>query len=165
MKGIDVPIERLRSKFDNSLWTDADTTFYGRIFRIDRDGIKPMNFVYPKDYEDVLTDDRLDALCFFDVLPTADYDGGFSSTVWIQFAVNLSALYGGVTERATEYAHEDALKVIKRVGGFSVTGLVRGIEAFADYTGVKVSDDMQPYYIFRIRQNSKIQTLINEYKY
>ena len=54
MTGIDVRIEELRSYLESKLWTGNDVTFYGRIFRqIKNDGIVPMNFVAPIDYQDV----------------------------------------------------------------------------------------------------------------
>ena len=160
MTGIDVRIEELRSYLESKLWTGNDVTFYGRIFRqIKNDGIVPMNFVAPIDYQDVLTDDMKDGICFFDVQPSEDYDNQFQADVWIQFALNLKALYPTETtagERATEYAHRDVIKYIKKKWSVnSITGLVRGITAFDDYTGVKATDDYQPFYIFRINTTIK----------
>ncbi len=164
MTGIDVRIEELRSFLESKLWTSNDVTFYGRIFRqIKNGGIVPMNFVAPIDYQDVLTDDMKDGICFFDVQPNEDYECQFQADVWVQFALNLAELYPTETaagERATEYAHRDVIKYISRKwGDNSITGLVRNITAFDDYTGVKPTDDYQPFYIFRI--NTTIKYPIN----
>lgn len=160
MKGIDVRIEDLRSYFESKLWTANDTTYYGRIYRnIKEDGILPQNFDGSIDYLDTLTTDKKDAICFFDVQPSEDYDNQFTATVWIQFAVNLEKLYPTETaagERATEYAHHDVIQAIKKKWSVdSITGLVRGIAAFDDYVLVKPSDDYQPFYIFRIETEIK----------
>ena len=163
-KGIDVRIESLRAKLESDLWTFNDVSFYGRIFRIpDAEGnITPMRFIYPQDYEDVLTNDTKDGVVFFDVQPDESFEGSsFQSEVWICFAIDLDKLYPSVkSERATEYAHEDVLKIVKRKwGNNSITGLVRGITAFSDYSGVKFTDDDQPFYIFRL--NTEIKYPIN----
>lgn len=164
MKGIDVRIEELRSYFESKLWTGKTTTYYGRIFRnVKEGGIIPMSFDGSIDYLDTLTTDKKDAICFFDVHPSEDYDSIFESNVWIQFAVNLKKLYPTETaagERTTEYAHEDVVKLIKRKWGIrSIDGLVRGLPAFDDYVNVKFTDDYQPFYIFRI--NTTIKYPIN----
>jgi len=85
---------------------------------------------------------------FFDVQSSEDYTSRFKSDVWICFAVNLKALYPSIAERATEYAHEDALKIIKKTS-FKPTGLVRGLDAFSEYNLVKETDNMNQFYLFR----------------
>ena len=149
MKGIDIPIESLRSFYETNLWNGNNTTFYGRIFRIKKgNDIIPMDYKGGIDYRDTLLDDKKDAICFFDVLPDEDL---YNPTVWIQYAVNLKKLYPSVTERATEYAHEDAINAT-RLGspGTKITGIVRGLPAFEPYAMVKDRDDYQPYYLFRL---------------
>lgn len=160
MKGIDVRIEDLRSYFESKLWTGKDTVYYGRIFRnVKNGGILPMSFDASIDYLDTLTTDKHDAICFFDVQPSEDYDSQFEAKVWVQFAVNLARLYPTETaagERTTEYAHADAVKWISRKwGDKSIDGLVRGLPAFDDYATVKFTDDYQPFYIFRIETTIK----------
>ena len=149
--GIDISIERLRSKFENSLYTGNDCNYYGRIFRHQYDdGIVPQRWITPKDAEDVLLNDKVDLTSFFDVQPTDSYDGVFVSNVWICFSVNLSNLHPTLTRNeATETVHKNVLKEIKKIGGWKVNNLVRGITAFSDYARVKDSDDRHPYYLFR----------------
>ena len=157
-KGIDVPIARLNAIFSSDLWVSPLTyTQYGRIDRIVKnDGIIPMAYdATMKKYIDVLLNGKIDALSFFDVQPIEPYSGNFTSTVWICFGVNLEKLYPLVTtERATEYAHEDALKQIKKTQ-FKVTGLVRDYTAFSDYNLVKTGDDMNQYHLFRFNTEVK----------
>jgi hypothetical protein len=160
-KGIDVPIARLNTLFTDNLWTDKTYTKYGRIYRNQKaDGIYPEAFNANGDYGDVLLNDKINALSFFDVQPEETLSGSrFVSDVWIAFAVNLTKLYPTVTtERATEYAHQDALVQIKK-SNFKVTGLVRGFDAFSDYSLAKPEDSMNPFYLFRF--NTEIKYDIN----
>jgi len=153
-KGIDIQIERLQDRFKDKLWTSVSSTnkdYFGRIYRNERDGdVIPQRFVSGNDYKDVLLNDKKAVTCFFDVQPEESYEFQFNANVWILFAVNLKTLYPSITDRATEYVHEDVVREIKKIGGWNVTGLVRGLPAFADYSLVKDSDDMQPFYLVRI---------------
>jgi len=155
-KGIDIPIEALVTKFTSKLWTGNINVFRGRIQRTIRDGGSIPEWYNPttKRYEDVLLNDRVDSTVFFDVQSSEDYHSLFTADVWICFAVNLEKLYSSVTERATEYAHEAALKVIKK-SSFNVTGLVRGLDAFSEYELVKESDNMNQFYLFRFNTTVK----------
>ena len=161
-KGIDIPIARLNALFATNLWVSPLTyTQYGRIYRNERqDGIHPEAFnATSKDYEDVLQNDGLNALSFFDVQPNEDFNGNFLADAWIAFAVNLEKLYPSVTtERATEYAHQDALIQINK-SSFKVTGLVRGFAAFSDYVLARPEDSMNELYYFRY--NTEIKYDIN----
>jgi len=149
-KGIDILIDRLITRFENYLYTSNDCEFNGRIFRnVKQDGIVPEVFENGE-YRDVLLNDNKDLTCFFDVQPNETYDFHYVSEVWVCFSVNLSNLHAGVSERATEYVHENVIKQIKKIGGWKVTGLVRGLPAFADYARVKPSDDLHDYYLFRV---------------
>lgn len=150
-KGIDIPIGRLLTQFIANLWTGNTNVFKGRIQRtIRNEGTIPEWFNPDTNaYEDVLLNDRVDSTCFFDVQPAEKYDNRFKAEVWICFAINLKKLYPGVSERATEYAHEDVLKIIKKKSSFKPTGLVRGLDAFSDYELVKESDNMNQFYLFR----------------
>lgn len=158
-KGIDIQIDNLKTRFTNNLWTSinsSDKDWFGRVFRnIRNDEVIPERFV-SGEYKDTLLNDKKTVTCFVDVLPEETYEFMFDSEVWVLFAINLSKLYPTVTtERATEYAHEDVIKQIKRVGGWSVTGLVRGLPAFETYGFVKPADNLHPFYLFRINCNVK----------
>jgi hypothetical protein len=160
-KGIDVPIANLNTVFTDNLWTDKVYTKYGRIYRNIREGgISPEAFnAITGEYSDVLLNDKIDAHSFFDVQPAEEYTGNFNADVWVCFAVNLKKLYPSVTtEMATEYAHEDALRQIKKKN-FKVTGLVRGFDAFSDYELAKPEDSMNPFYLFRF--NTEVKYPIN----
>lgn len=155
MKGIDVEIEKIRVYLTAKLWVGKTVTFNGRIFRNVKNGETiPETFVNGIDYTDVLLDDTKDAIVFFDVQPNETFEGHFTADVWICFAVNLTRLYSTITtERATEYAHEDAFKWVRRK--CDITGLVRGYPAFSDYSRVKETDNFHPFYLFRL--NTKIK--------
>jgi len=154
--GIDIPIDNLVLKFISELWTDKNNVFKGRIQRtIKSDGTYPEWFnPNTGDYEDVLLNDAVDSVCFFDVQSNEDYTSRFNADVWICFAINLKTLYPLISERATEYAHKDAIDIIKRFSSFKPTGIVRGLDAFNDYKLVKITDNMNKFYLFRV--NAKI---------
>lgn len=159
MKGIDVEIKRMTDWLTAKLWTDKTVAINGRIFRNQKNGETiPEKYVSGIDYQDVLLDDTKDAIIFFDVQPNETFDGNFNSDVWVCFAVNLSKLYSSVTtERATEYAHEDAVKWIQK--RWTITGLVRGFPAFSEYSRVKESDNFHPFYLFRINTTVKYKKI------
>lgn len=157
-KGVDIPIARLNTLLTNKLWTDKTYTKYGRIYRNEHeDGVHPEAFdANSEDYTDVLHDDALDALSFVDIQPEEELGGSlFVADAWICFAVNLKKLYPLVTtERATEYAHQDALIQIKK-SNFKVSGLVRGFAAFSDYVLARPEDSMNELYYFRFNTEIK----------
>ena len=151
-KGIDIPIDALVAKFISKLWVGETNVFKGRIQRItDNNGnVRPKWFDSSNNrYTDVLLHKSNASTSFFDVQPTEEYDNRFIADVWICFAINLKTLYPSITERATEYAHEDVLKIIKKNSSFKPTGLVRGLDAFNEYNLVKESDNMNQFYLFR----------------
>lgn len=157
-KGVDIPIARLNTLFTNNLWTGNTYTKYGRIYRNERqDGIHPEAYdASTGDYLDTLQDDTLEALSFIDVQPDESLSGSrFVADAWIAFAVDLEKLYPSVTtERATEYAHQDALIQISK-SNFKVTGLVRGFAAFGDYVLARPEDSMNEKYYFRYNTEIK----------
>ena len=151
-KGIDIPIDALVAKFTSKLWAGKTNVFKGRIQRVtDNNGnLRPKWFDPSSNrYTDVLLQKSNASTSFFDVQPTEEYDNRFIADVWICFAINLKTLYPAITERATEYAHEDVLKIIKKNSSFKPTGLVRGLDAFSEYNLVKESDNMNQFYLFR----------------
>ena len=149
-KGIDIPIEALVTKFTNKLWVGNNNVFRGRIQRVLRNGETFPEYYdsTEKRYKDVLLNSKVDSTVFFDVQPTEEYANQFRADAWICFSVNLKALYPSVSERATEYAHEAALKIIKK-SSLKPVGLVRGLDAFSEYDLVKQTDNMNDFYLFR----------------
>lgn len=154
MKGIDIPIEKIRSKLESNLFTENDFTAYGRVFRLESYNKRPVPARYTGDreYRDVLLDDFKDGICFFDVLPRRGAAMGYNSTVWICFALDLEKLFPGVGERATEYAHELVYNQL-RTTILSDLVLITGLSAFRDYDLVDSNDNLQPYYLFRFEAN------------
>ena len=150
-KGIDIPKNALVAKFTSKLWTGKTNVFKGRIQRtIREEGEVPEWYnSTSEDYENVELNDTVASTVFFDVQSAEEYDNRFKADVWICFAVNLKTLYPLISERATEYAHEDVLKIIKKNSSFKPTGLVRGLDAFSEYNLVKESDNMNEFYLFR----------------
>lgn len=148
MKGIDIPIAKQMTQFENKLWTDKEFSIVGRIQRdevFNRRPIPMMLIPGTKEYRDVLLDSNFDARCFFDVLSNR---GNNRATVWICFIVNLEKLYPNVSERATEYAHADVKNLLLQ-GPFTPTGLITDLAAFREYDLIESSDNLQPFYLFR----------------
>jgi hypothetical protein len=154
-KGVDIPINSLVETMTNKLWTGNTTDYNGRVYDNEKKaknqllGINPEIFDSGIDYKEKLLSDKLDATVFFRVTDT-DYEERIS-IVQIYFSVNLEKLYPTVTtERADEYAVNEATKLIKW-SEFRIQNVVRGKPAFDDYFGAdQNSDDMQPFYLFRL---------------
>jgi len=149
-KGIDIPIDAQKTLFSTYLWPTFSRLFYGRCMRNYRD-----EKLWPEvmtagtsEYVDVQLNDRYDVISFFDVLPTRTPE---SATVDIYFAVKLTKLYPSITERATEYALADAIYRVKQSGYFTVEEITDGYESWSQWAGVKREDNMQPFYLFRLR--------------
>jgi len=162
--GIDLPIQQMQQLFINNLWPTIDTQdkmFYQRVFRNERNGN-----LYPEvliegtnDYQEVEFDDRLSALCWFDVAnETNSYDlGQINQNVGIFFAVNLSVLYPTLSHRAIEEAHLDVQKIItKRIGEWNIQGIITNMDAYGDFsTDRLMPSNMQPWHVFRFDCNLK----------
>lgn len=151
-KGIDTPIDAQVTLFTSYLWITASRLFYGRAMRNYRDGqmVPEVLSVGTLRYTEVLLNDAYDALCFFDVLTPRTPD---KATVDIYFAVKLTKLYPAITERATEYVLDDVIYRLKQGGMFEVEEIFEGYEAWSQWGGVKREDNMQPFYLFRLRTN------------
>ena len=149
-KGIDIPIDKQVTLFTNYLMTTLTRTFSGRAMRNYREDklVPEVLVVSSQNYSEVLLDDTKGAICFFDVLSTRTPE---RATVDIYFAVNLTKAYPTITERATEYALSDVLLRIRQGGMFTPEEIVDGYESWSQWSGVKKEDNMQPFYLFRIR--------------
>lgn len=153
-KGIDIPIDAQVTLFTTYLWTAVSRLFYGRAMRNYRNNqmIPEVLNASTLKYTEVLLNDAYDALCFFDVITPRTPD---SATVDIYFAVKLTKIYSSVTERATEYVLNDVLFRLKQGGYFNVEEISEGYESWSQWAGVKREDNMQPFYLFRLRTNVK----------
>lgn len=151
MTGVDIPIARLLTLFGSLLWPTASNDFNGRCVRNSREaGVVPEVLrAGSTEYKDVLLDDTFASVCFFDILNTREVANSRASVVvHIYFAVDLVKLYPAVPERATEYAYQDAINIIKK-SAFNITGLVSGTESYSAFQ-FELEDDMQPFHLFRI---------------
>lgn len=153
MKGIDIPIEQLNNILNEYLWVDKGYVAYGRVFpNVSKEGIKPEIMIEgTRQYVEKLPDSSTAGHSFVYVRPEREVlNGSQTARVGIYFTVNLEKLYPEVKERATEYAHQDAINEIKS-SDFKITGIVTGVDAFRDFAYVSQHlDDMQPFYLFRI---------------
>jgi len=150
-KGIDISIDALAADFTAYLWTSNVRSFYGRVFRNERNGkISPEIWVTPNKYIEVLKDSSKDAQCFFDVQPSIPMIADIcTADVWLCFMVNLQKLYPTLTRQdATEQVTRDVLDLILQ-SQFEVKGLVTGITGFSSYDWESVLSDMAPHYLFR----------------
>ena len=154
MKGIDVQIEKQRLIFTNYLWTSNICSWNGRCqtnFRDDKMVPECLN-AGTNNYSDVTLDDSKDAICFFDVLPQRTIT---EADVDIYFAVNLAKLYPLIAERATEYVLSDVVLNLVQGQTFDVEKIIEGYEAWKQWSNVKKEDNMQPFYLFKIKTKTQ----------
>jgi hypothetical protein len=163
MTGYDVIIDRLLTIFNRYLWTDETLkSFNGLANRNLRDDkIIAEIFKGGKEYKEVMFDDRLNALCFF------DFDGDekvidgslIERDVNIIFAVNLKALYPDITTyRAIEESHREVLNVMLTDGTIDVevTAITSGLNAYGSLSTDRLKNySMQPYHTFSINATMK----------
>ena len=153
-KGIDIPIDSLVTDFNANLWTSVSRSFYGRVFRNQRNnGISPEIWTSPNDYIEVLKNDSKDAQCFFDVQPNISITTDLHiAEVWACFMVNLRSIYPNLTRtEATEQVQKDVKDLIL-MSQFDITGLITGIDGFNGYDWGELPQnkaDMSPHYLFR----------------
>ena len=140
------------------LWPTAVKQFTGRIFRTEiMEGfqvkIMPLKHIAgSKNYEDVLKDDRLNAQCFFDLMPEIVYTGRVGEyKLRCVFFVNLEALYPALSRtEATMQAQIDTEKVLSSYV-FTLERFVLGVTAVKDYVFKDATiSDMQPHFIYRV---------------
>lgn len=150
--GIDYPIQEIQQIFIDELWTDYNALFNHRVFKNrDRNGNSiPEIYVKNREYKEVLFDDRVDVISWFDVNEESNsFDGGqFTQVVGIFFAVNLGVLYPDLEHRAVEESHRDVLNLLDQS---QVTGIITNLPAYGDYYTDKLKRfNMQPWHVFRI---------------
>lgn len=160
MTGIDVPIKKLTDAFTASLWpTVTNKQFNGRCFRNERNSevIPEVLISGTNDYREVLFDDKLNALCFFDADDTIEnVNDEPIQEVRLIFAVNLKAIYPTLAYRATEEVHKAVLDIIKRNGQmqFQLQRIETGLSAYGNLSTERLkSYNMQPWYTFAIVMN------------
>jgi hypothetical protein len=159
--GIDKPIQDMQTLLSQGLWPDIpvdNRAFYHRVFRNFRNGLLvPEVYVGDGEYQEVLFDDYISVLSWFDVSDeTESYDGGqVVQSVGVFFAVNLDDLYPSLSHRAVEEAHNDVRKILgSRPTTYDITGLTTGAAAYGDFDSAAVKfPNMQPWHIFRFNTN------------
>lgn len=162
-KGIDLPISDMQDLFNKHLWTDFNTEYNHRVFANEKNGnVIPQVYLgksNKKEYKDVRFDDRLDALCWFDVSNnTNSYNlGQITQEVGVFFAVNLGKLFPDITHRAVEESHLAVQQILKkRPTDWEITGITTNTPAYGDYfTDNLKAFNMQPWHVFRFECNVK----------
>jgi hypothetical protein len=160
MTGIDRPINVLLNSFNQRLWPAVDKKkFYGRVFRNNKKGVVIPEVLIEgtKEYEEVMFDSGLNALCFFDAVGNVNNLSEVpTQEVRVVFSVNLKAIYPLLDHRATEEAHKDVIAQIKRFGvtSYQLDRIETGLNAYGDLSTDKLkSYNMQPFYAFAIVMN------------
>lgn len=167
--GIDVPIQSFQTWLYGALsgkWPVNSSSFncHGRAYRNQTaDGYTPEVFsglatTGGKDYEEVMFNDTLKALCFFSVGEQAKYDTGTTvAKIGLIFMVNVPQLKPTILHRGDEEIRRDVeLLCAGKRFGFTMTGFETGIDnVFREFSGWRKSDgikyrDMQPLHCFRI---------------
>jgi len=145
MIGIDKKIDQLRTTLDTYLWTAYTFAPLGRAYVNTRDGRKvPEILSSGNEYSEVLLNDTVQASSFCVVGNDYDIEDDVATgTVTLYVAVNLTACYPTVTERAVEYVHRDVSAVLKH-SDFTLKKVLNGWGDFeSNY------QNMQPFYLCR----------------
>ena len=160
MTGIDIPISRLVNLFETKLWNSVlNKEFNGRIYRNDKRGIviPEKHIEGTNEYREILFNDKLNALCFFDASGTiTNLSDQPNQEVRIVFALNLKNIYPDLSYRATEEAHKDVLDVINKglIRGYSIDSIDTGLNAYGDLDTSKLKHySMHPFYTFAVIVN------------
>jgi hypothetical protein len=151
-KGVDIPIDALITQLTAGLWTGKNTQFYGRVFRNWIDGkIQPIYYISAEEGIDPLKDDRKDAQCFVDVMPTRKmFADIIEAECRILFMVSLSALYPGISRvESIEQVMQDVTEELMQ-SQFDIIQMVSGYNAFDDYIWKEdTSTDIGLDHVFR----------------
>lgn len=155
-KGLDFAIQRLQNLlFSDLSWSNMQ--MHGRIDKIpnaDNNGFKPYAYFGYNDYKNVERNDKFNGNIFFVANDQSTSDNGisFNNIVDIVFMVNLESLYSGYLGRASEVAHNDAVKALANQTAFTITSIGSGVdEALRDLYKEDVKfNDMHPNHVFRI---------------
>ena len=120
-------------------------------------------------YEEVLLNDRVNSTSFFIAGNNTPYDnssGLFKNDISIIFQINSENLYSNVTHRADEEAKNDVIAAIKEAGyGKYITGIVTHVpDVYNEFDTSKLeTDDMHPYFVFRVNLNVNVDYNCNYY--
>ena len=149
--GIDLPIQALQTDLSNKLsWLSHS---FGRAFKNeDKDGqFVPECYVGGDEYQELLPDDSVDAMCFFDVDDSVSFENRQSKTnVRIIFFINLEKCFPTLSHRADENAIVDIYDILKSYAhGWELTDVKKiAKNIFAEYNYTQSwLDDMQPYFV------------------
>jgi len=160
MNGVDIPINRLVSVFNKGLWPGVGKKeFNGRVSRnIKDENIIPEVLIEnTNDYRRVQFNDRLNAMCFFDVgNEVSGIEEVATQEVRLFFAVKMPAIYPFIGYRATNEVHADVINLIKKEGAFTheITSIQTGPDAFGDLYSENLKQyDMQPWHVFALIMN------------
>ncbi len=153
-KGIDAPIQALQTYLSNNLsWL---THSFGRVVKNEtkKGTFLPEVYTGSNEYLQMLPDDNVNAMCFFDVDNHVDFDNRNSdANINIVFYINLSKCFTTLTHRADENAIVDILDTfISGRKGWEITGIKKvAKEIFSAYNYEQSwLDDLQPYFVCSI---------------
>lgn len=117
----------------------------------------PEIYIGNNEYIEVLPDDKLTGMCFFDVLDeiaVGENNNTFSANVNIVFFVNLKKAFPTLNHRADAEARQNAINVIKQhQRGWTINNIVKGVDnvyARYDWKEPEALIDKQPYHVFAL---------------
>lgn len=145
--GLDVPVNHLRDLFTSKLFSGKTYSSYGQAYNLNDDGVPYVYNETNDKYEEVLFDDRKDAISFFFQNGEATKIDGhyFEAPVEILFALKLDQIEDDVSLRDLEEVTADIYNVVKYNSMVQITGRVLGIDAFSSFNTEKIiTKDMLP---------------------
>ena len=153
--GVDKAIDRIQTYvYDN--WATVDFDFYGRVYKHEVNGrVLPLFYTSLRNYKEVLLNDNLDGICFFNVSDSEQVseNGDVTSDCDIMFSINLSNLKGD-TNRMDEEIKQELLETLYRFKGiFNIKEVIKGLESvYSEFNGVSdYFKNLQPYLHLRIK--------------
>lgn len=159
--GVDIPISKIRDDLADGLWTDVgNKIYYSRVMRDERliEGtfeLIPEVWTSGTEHKEVLFDDTLNVLVFFDVDENrSNVRDKPQTTISAVFAVNLETIYPGTGRTSEENVHSDVLQIFDQSRSsykINEIDIVSGINAYGDFFRGNIKGfNMHPFHTFRM---------------
>jgi len=159
-------IQDLQKAFQTKVnWVEKS---FGKAYRSEiQDGEYVPEVYYGNDeYIEVLPDDEVTGMCFFDVQDeiTVTANNTFDANINIVFFVNLKKAFPLLLHRADTEVRQDIINVIKKhQRGWEMNTIITGVEnVYSRYgwTEPEALIDKQPYHVFSIECNVRYDCYI-----
>ena len=160
-------IQALQKSFQSNVaWVEKS---FGKAYRseIQEGEYVPEIYIGNDEYIEVLPDDEVSGMCFFDVqdeIQVSNNNNTFDANINIVFFVNLKKAFPDLLYRADAEVRQDIINVINQhQRGWEMNTIITGVEnVYSRYgwTEPEALIDKQPYHVFSIECNVKYDCYI-----